>query len=209
MMCKIKNIMFSLLLACSISPMLGQADGDIKNNKKQSWPISFTVSNHSWSFPMTNVFRIKPLYPGFSVGTEFYYIKKEKGRLFQTFEIGGFANSNQGSATYFNSNLTYRFTARFGLMTEVGIGLGYFHGFQRSATYEQTEAGTFAPVKDNGIPASSSNISFALGYDLSKVLAKNITPFVRYQWIASTNYWSNIGIRPNGLLHLGIQIDFK
>lgn len=205
----IKTITIIFFLSALIAPIWGQDAKDQLMEKKQSWPISISLSSHSWSFPLTNIGRIKPFYPGFSLGTEFYYIKKERGRLMQTMEVGGFANSNQGSALYFNSNLTYRFTTRYGLMTEIGLGLGYYHGFYRSQTFLQNESGEYSAIANNGIPASSSNISFALGYDLSKRSDKKVVPFIRYQWIASTRYWSIIGIRPNGLLHLGVQIDFN
>lgn len=209
MVTTIKTISLAIIIIFLVTPIWSQEAQDQSINKKQSWPISISLTSHSWSLPLTNIGRLKPFYPGFSVGTEFYYIKKERGRLIQTLELGGFANSNQGSALYFNSNLTYRFITRYGLMTEIGLGLGYFHGFYRSQTFVQDAYGEYSAVANNGIPASSSNISFALGYDLSKKSDKKMMPFIKYQWIASTKYWSILGIRPNSLLHLGVQIDFN
>lgn len=209
MICKIKIIGILLLFAGLGSSLNAQVEGLESKKKKQTWPISISIFNHSWSFPLTDIGRVDPLYPGGVLGTEYYYIKMERGRLLQTFEVGGFLNKNQGSAFFFNSNLTYRFTARFGLMTEIGLGLGYFHGFHRTDTFIQEADGTYIMAKDNGVPASSSNIHLAIGYDLSKKTDSNIMPFIRYQWIASTSYWSIIGIRPNALLHVGVQIDFS
>lgn len=208
MLYKIRISLLIIFLSISLSTLKAQ-NADLQNSRKQTWPVSISLSSHSWSLPFTNLGRLKPFYPGFSLGSEFYYIKKQRGQLFQTIEIGGFINQNQGSAIYLNSNLTYRFTANYGLMTEIGLGLGYFHGFHRTDTYSQNEDGRYVEVKDNGIPASSSNISIGLGYDLSRISDRKITPFIRYQWIASTRYWSLLGIRPNGLLHLGIRINFK
>ena len=200
-------LLFLLLILIGFQPLYGQ-DSPSEKERKQTFPISISLTNHSWSFPLTNIFRLDPIYPGMVIGTEFYFLKRTKSKLFQTVEIGGFINKNQGSALYLNSNFTYRYTTKFGLMSEVGLGLGYFHGFHRTATFEQQDSGEFIEVKDRGVGALSSNIAFGLGYDLSKKQEKNWMPFIRYQWIASTNYWSIIGIRPNGLLHLGVQINF-
>lgn len=197
-------LLYLLFLLFSSQTLFGQVQ---KEERKQTYPISIALSSHSWAFPLSNVFRLNPYYPGLAVGTEFYFIKRPKSKLFQTAEIGGFLNKNQGSALYFNSNLTYRYTTKFGLMTEIGLGLGYFHGFHRSDTYEQEASGEFTKVKDGGIGSLSSNLTLGIGYDLSKKSDKNWMPFLRYQWIASTSYWSIIGIRPNGLFQLGVQID--
>lgn len=206
MYCTKKHLLLLLFLVIGFLPLKAQ-NSEMEKERKQTFPISFSVTNHSWSFPLTNVFRINPIYPGMSVGTEFYFLKRPKSKLFQTAEIGGFINKNQGSAFYFNSNFTYRYTAKFGLMSEIGLGLGYFHGYHRTTTFEQQASGEFEEVKDRGIGAMSSNLAFALGYDFAKKGGKKWMPFIRYQWIASTSYWSIIGIRPNGLLHLGAQIN--
>lgn len=180
-----------------------------EKEKKQTFPISVTLSNQSWAFPLSKIFRLNPYYPGASLGTEYYYLKRPKSKLFQTLEVGGFINKNQGSALYVNSNITYRNTTKFGLVSEIGLGFGYFNSFHPTAIYEQQADGDFELVKDSGVPAFSNNLSLALGYDLTKKFDKKLMPFLRYQWIASGKYWSIIGIRPSALLHLGLQFNFK
>ncbi len=197
----IKKLLIAILLYNGVS--IQAQDNEVK--RKQDFPISISVSSHSWAFPFTNVFRMKPFYPGTSVGTELYYKKGEKGKLFQTAEIGGFLNNASGSALYFNSSFSFRYTTKFGLTSDVGLGLGYFHSFHISDTYKQNSEGGYDKISDPGVPSLSGNITLGLGYDLSKTTGKNIMPFVRYQWIASTSYLSVIGIRPNGLFQLGFQ----
>lgn len=200
---KTTHVFIAALLSINIMQLNAQ---DSLKKQKQDFPIALSVTSHSWAFPLTDLFRLNPYYPGLNVNTEYYYRKRAKHKLFQTAEIGGFLNNSSGSAFYLNSNFGYRFTAKFGLMLDVSLGLGYFHGFHPRTIYTQDSDGTFSKVKDKGIPSLSANFATGLGYDLSKVSNIKMTPFIRYQWIASTSYWSMIGIRPNGLLHLGIQI---
>ena len=202
MSCKKLLFIYLPFLAIGLTSSFAQ---EVVEERKQNFPISISISSHSWAFPFSNVFRFNPYYPGLSVGTEYYYLKRDKSKLFQNAEIGGFLNSSQGSAIYFNSNFGYRYTANFGLMAEVGLGLGYFHGFHRSHIYEQTPNGDYKKVVDSGVGSLSANVFTGIGYDLSKVSNRKVMPFIRYQWMGSTSYWSIIGIRPNGLLHLGIQ----
>jgi len=206
MKCIIKWSLFCAFVFIHSPSLLGQSMDKVR---KQTWPISISISNQSWAFPLSNIGRLSPFYPGITVGSSYYYIKKERSHLYQTGEGGGFINQNSGSAFYLNSNLVYRYKAPFGLAGDLGLGLGYFHSYHRSKTFRQQEDGSFAEVSDLGVPASSANILLGFGYDLSRISNIKAQPFIRYQWIASTRYWSAIGIRPSGLLHLGIQVNIK
>jgi len=201
-----KTVLLSfLLLSFGIPSLMGQ---NASLEKKQDFPISVSLTNHSWAFPLSKVFRLNPIHPGLSVGTEFYYLKRERAQLFQTGEIGGFINKNSGSAWYINSNLAFRFTNMWGLMLESGLGLGYFNSYHRSIAYTQETNGNYVEAESKATPSSSINISLAIGYDFSKKRERELTLFMRYHWIASTSYWSIIGIRPSGLLHIGARTNF-
>ncbi len=176
-----------------------------KTERKQTFPVAVSLTNHSWAFPFKKVFRVAPIYPGVAAETEFYYKSGPAFKGYQTGQIGGFINSSSGSALYLNSNLGIRYTMKFGLMADLSLGLGYFYGFYTSDTYIQNSAGEYEKSKRAGVGAMSGNMSIGLGYDFSKKTDKNITAFAKYQWISSTNYWSLITIRPNGLLHLGAR----
>jgi hypothetical protein len=184
---------------------LNNSHAQEKTVRKQTFPLAMSLTNHSWAFPFKQVFRFNPIYPGISAETEFYYKSKPTFKLFQTGQIGGFLNNSSGSAIYLNSNIGMRYASKFGLTTELSLGLGYFFGLYSSDTYIQSANGNYEKSKKAGIGAMSGNISIGFGYDFSIKFDKNITPFLRYQWIASTYYWSLITIRPNGLLHLGAR----
>ena len=195
------------ILICLALLIIGSLPIKAKNvfeKKKQDFPLSVSLSNHSWAFPFNNVFRVNPIYPGMAIGTEYYYRNREKNKLFQTAELGGFINNSSGSALYFNSNFGYRYTSKFGLMADASFGLGLYKTYHSRTTYMQQTNGEYHKVKDKGSSSLSANISFGLGYDLSKVSSKKLMPFIRYQWIAGTEYWSLIGMRPNGILQIGI-----
>ncbi|MFT5820162.1 MAG: hypothetical protein ACI8ZM_001396 [Crocinitomix sp.] len=185
----------------------GNVYGQENTKKEQQFPISIMVGNHSWAFPFNQVFRVAPFYPSVSAETEFYYVHKPVFQLYQTAQIGGFINRSSGSAIFFNTNIGMRYTFGMGLNTDLSLGLGYFNGYYPKTTYELTAQGTYAPSKIKSIGASSANISLSIGYDFSKKYGKEFTLFTRYQWIGSTSYWSLIGIRPNGLLKIGVRFN--
>lgn len=198
-------LFFYLLFLVNIQ---ANAQADNQRQNQQHFPISLSVFNHTWAFPLSNVLRIAPIYPGISIGSEYHYRDGKKIALYQTFELGGFYNQSSGSAFYLNTNFGIRGQTKFGLMADFSFGLGYFHGFYPSTTYHLSQAGLYEKTKNNGIGASSANFSFTLGYQLKKT-NKKITPFIGYQWMASTTYWSLITIRPNGLLKTGIRFNLK
>lgn len=198
----LKKIHLALLLFGGCT--LFQSTVFSQENKKQTFPISVALTNHSWAFPFQEVFRMNPVYPGLSAGTEFYYKNGEKFDFMQTAEIGGFINNSAGSGLYFNTNLGLRYTFDVGLFLGGEFGLGYFNSLYPSTTYTLDENGSYVKSNKFGVGALSSNFSMRIGYDLSRKHQKQISVFARYQWIASTYYWSLITIRPNGLLQLGI-----
>lgn len=203
---KIKKQYLLISLLSFAVLMKNNINAQENHERKQTLPVAVSLTNHSWAFPFKKVFRLNPLYPGISAETEYYYKSGPAFKLFQTGQIGGFLNNSSGSAFYLNSNLGLRYTMKFGLTADLSLGLGYFYSFYPSETYIQNEAGEYEKGKRAGVGAMSGNFTLGLGYDLSKKTDKNMTIFAKYQWISSTNYWSLISIRPNGLLHLGVRL---
>lgn len=192
-----------LIIAFTSYCFLVNTNARSQTERKQTFPVSVSVTNHSWAFPFQEIFRMSPIYPGVSVETKLYYKKKERFNLYQTGQLGGFLNQSAGSGIYINSNIGINYTTHYGLTADASVGLGFFNSFYPSTTYKQNEAGTYDKTNQTAIGAMSANISFGIGYDFQKKYDKHFALFMRYQWIASTNYWSLITIRPNGLLHLG------
>ncbi len=182
---------------------------DTKTDKTvQNFPLSVALINQSWAFPGSQVFRLTPVYPGLSVGSEYHYRQRPKTTFYQSLEFGGFLNRSAGSALYGHTNIGWRYRADFGLAVDVSLGLGYFHGFHPSPIYSLNTNGTYEKVSDPGVGASAANIHLQLGYRLGK-FNRDWTPFVSYQWMASTYYWSLITIRPSGFLKIGARFNLK
>lgn len=173
--------------------------------KKQDFPISVSVNNHSWAFPLSSIVRLGPQYPGLTIGTEINYRVRPRTKFFQTLELGGFINPASGNGTYINTNLAFRYTGKRGILFDLGLGLGTFKSYFINDTYKQTDDGSYVQSDVNGVSALSNNIFLSAGYDLSVKHDKNLVLFVRYQWIASGAYWSNFVIRPSGLFHIGAR----
>ena len=185
--------------------MTAQHPNETMMPNKQDFAVSLSLNNHSWAFPLSSVIRLGPQYPGLTLGTEFNYRVRPKTKFFQTLEIGGFINPASGSGTYFNTDVAFRYTTKRGLLFDIGTGFGMLKSYFINDTYQQQSDGSYQISDDTGISALSQNIFLGVGYDLSVKHDKNLVLFVRYQWIASAAYWSNIMIRPNGLFHFGIR----
>lgn len=203
---KLSTLCWGLLIFLTLAAPL-QAQEIRESSRRQHFPISVAIINHSWAMPFSRIFRLTPIYPGLTVGTEVYYRKKTRSQLFQSFEMGGFINNSSGSALYGYSNFGYRRTAKSGIRWDVALGLGYFHSYYTGPTYQLGTDGQYKALSKSGVSASLTNLSLGLGYDLHKVSNHEATAFIKYQWMVSTHYWSLLGIRPNGLLHLGLQFN--
>ena len=186
----------------------GLAQDTQAHKSTQNFPLSLSLTNQSWAFPFSKVFRLAPIYPGILVGSEYQYKSRKKTTIYQSLELGGFINRSAGSALYAHTNFGLRYHTNFGLTADLSLGLGYFHGFRPSAVYSLNEEGSYEKVTDKGLGASAANINLQLGYSL-KETKQNWTPFLGYQWMASTYYWSLITIRPSGFLKMGIRFNLK
>lgn len=200
-MYKLYQPVLGLMLVLSLSKV---THAQPENQRKQKFPISVSLANQSWALPFSRILRMAPFYPGINFGTELCYKEKEKFKFYQSLELGGFINRTAGSAFYFNSDLGIRAKFKRGWKTDFAIGLGYFHGFHPSYIYAQQSDGTFLQVKDRGVGAMSANFKIGLEYGF-KSNSRELTIITAYQWIASTYYWSLIGIRPNSMLHIGAK----
>ena len=204
---KIKNIivLLAILLFAQKGPILAQHANKTLLPYKQDFVLSVSYNNHSWAFPFSSIFRLSPQYPGLSVGTELNYRVRPKTKFYQTLELGGFINSASGSGTYVNSDIAFRYTSKKGILLDIGTGFGILKSYFINDTYNIQSDGSYSQSNDTGVTALSQNIFFSTGYDFSVKKDKNLVLFLRYQWIASAAYWSNIGIRPSGLLHFGVR----
>lgn len=69
-------------------------------SSKQAFPVVISGCNHSIALPFGKPFRMDPLYPGASAGTEYVYSKGNWGQIHQTGNLGFFANSIVGTGIF-------------------------------------------------------------------------------------------------------------
>jgi len=177
---------------------------------EQSFPVTVSACNHSVALPFRKVFRMSPLYPGASAGTEYVYKQGNWGQIHQTGNLGFFTNSVVGTGLFLQSDFGYRYTAPFGLFGEVSAGAGYVHQFSPRQGYELDENGQYVEVSDYGKPGVSLGFSTSLGFDMGKPLGLrgSVAPFIRYQWFIQAPYVSELSVAPQSLLHAGIRFSF-
>ena len=177
---------------------------------EQTFPLVISGCNHSIALPFGKPFRMDPLYPGATAGTEYVYKQGDWGQIHQTGNLGFFANSIVGTGIFLQSDFGYRYTAKFGLFSEASVGAGYIHQFIPRQTFELDENGQFVEVVDYGRPGATLGFSAALGFDLGKVLdlGGSLAPFIRYQWFAQIPYLPDLAVGPQSLLHAGIRFSF-
>ncbi len=202
-----KQVLIIFLLLLGLIPKT-QAQ-EPSPTKKQDFPFYLSYNNHSWAFPFGSIFRLNPQYPGLTSGIEINYRVRSKSKLFQTFELGGFLNQASGNALYFNSNLAFRYSFVPAIHFDIGLGLGAFNSYRINDIYRLTESGNYISIKDRGVSALSNNLFLSVGYNLSTAFNKELTLYVRYQWIASGAYWDLTTIRPSGLLNIGIRTSLR
>lgn len=176
---------------------------------EQSFPVVLSACNHSNALPLSNMFRISPLYPGTLIGTEYRYSDGKVGRLYQTGNIGGFVNTSTGSGLFVESDFAYRYTAGFGLFGETSLGLGYLHVFHPREILRQNDEGVYEKAADWGKPCGMLSLCIGAGYDLSKKTKLAIAPFIKYQFFVQTPYFEVLPIGMQSLLHIGMRIDWR
>jgi hypothetical protein len=177
---------------------------------EQSFPLVISGCNHSIALPFGKPFRMDPLYPGALAGTEYVYREGNWGQIYQTGNLGFFANSVVGTGIFLQSDFGYRYTAPFGLFGEASVGAGYIHQFSPRQGFELDSNGEYVEARDYGRPGATLGFSTAFGFDLGKVLGLRgpVAPFIRYQWFVQMPYLPDLAAGPQSLLHAGIRFSF-
>jgi len=171
------------------------------------FPVSVSVLNQSWAFPMSGFTRFTPLYPGVTTGI----FRLRADRLFsfpQSAHLGYFYNNVAGSAAFLYVDQGIHFSPKCGFYADISLGLGYMQAFHPRDIYRK-ENDVYEKVRDLGKPSFMFSFSQSIGYDLTIKFSMPIAPFIKYQWIASYPYFDMVfPIRPSSMVHLGTLIYF-
>lgn len=171
-----------MLLALFIFSYFGLTENlfGIENNWFEEHPTVFTLGNNTHSLPFHRVCRVDPFYPSFSLGTEFFWKNGKHGQLLQMANLGGFYHKYSAQGIYLSADIAYRYTAGFGLFTDIGLGLGYLHIFHPGAVYE-IKSGKYQQVRDWGSPRALLEVVWDIGYDFSARYKRPLRFFIRYR----------------------------
>ncbi|MBN2379969.1 hypothetical protein JXM67_09240 [candidate division WOR-3 bacterium] len=177
---------------------------------EQSFPLVISGCNHSIALPFGKPFRMDPLYPGLSAGTEYVYKEGNWGQIHQTGNLGFYVNTVTGTGIFLQTDFGYRYTAPFGLFGEASVGAGYMHQFSPRQGFELDSNGEYVEALDYGRPGATLGFGTALGFEIGKILHLRgpVAPFIRYQWFIQVPYLPDLEAGPQSLLHAGVRFSF-
>ncbi|MCO6495644.1 MAG: hypothetical protein J5I91_08210 [Bacteroidetes bacterium] len=194
-----KLIIISFLVLSSL--------GKLQAAHEQSYPITFSIFNNGTMLPGSGYAGVfsKTIHPGFTIGTSYDYVIKEKSRLFQTFKFGYFYHRFSQNAVQLYSELGYQHKIYSALYAQSLLGIGYLHSFADLQQFE-LEDGEYHQVGKFGRPQFMSTFSLLLGYDFSHSCHFPMEFFLQYQfWLQMPFVNKYVPILPNSALHLGAR----
>lgn len=184
------KLLIIIIVGGSSCELFGQ-DDETKNNWFAIHPIDFAIGNFSVGVPFSKLF-INKFYPLATLGTEFYYLNREKSKILQTAKLGGYYTKYSTSAIFLNTEIGYRYTFDFGLFSDVNFGVGYSHLFRPNALYKLNSSEEYQQVRDWGKPSILANYSISIGYDFSRQFNTSLIVFLRY-----SNYMQLFYVMPD------------
>lgn len=151
-----------------------------------------------------------PIHPGFTVGTEFIYKKKNNSEFFQSVVLGYFYHryAQHGIQLYTEFGYRYNFACRLAFETKLGVG--YLHSIPATGIFEQDSNGEYQQANRFGYAQFMLPV-FSLGA-LYRLHNTNISIFFNYQfWLQMPFVKQYVPVLPNTALHLGVvfPINFK
>ena len=188
-----------------IGSVPGWAQEPAASPAKKQFPLEASFINHAVTMPFDGIV-LKPIHPGFNLGTEYVYTQGRWGRFFQSLQVGYYYNKYNAKALFLLTGAGYRYTFRFGLYADAGLGIGYLHSFHPTEIFAQDGSGEYVRVKDSGKPAFVAFVSLGLGWDFSARIGWPVCLFVRYQPYIQTPYNPTSSIFPQALFHFGVRV---
>ena len=149
---------------------------------------------------------LKPLHPGFSIGTEYRYSEGKLGCIYQSLHTGYYFNKYNARGLYIQTELGYRYTADFGLFGDLTLGAGYLHSFHPKEVFKLNSQGEYEKAKDKGKPGAIILVSLGLGYDFSRKFSWPVSFFFRFQPYFQTPYNLETSVFPQAMVHFGIRV---
>ena len=174
----------------------------------KSFPVIISVFNESTAVPFTRFFTI-PIHPGIQVGTEFSYITKKHGKLFQTANLSYFYHNYLNQGIGITTELGYEYRLTFGLAFEALLGVGYLHTFATTEEFVFKD-GQYVKKTDTGNSRLYPTISLETGYYFQPSDKTSPKIFLRYQSWAEYPYSPGfIPLMTHINLHLGVKFFIK
>jgi len=121
---------------------------------------------------------LTPINPGFEIGATF--LKKEKTRSCHQIgaNMGYFYHKLLVSAPYLKANYTYQPNIKNILGIDMGIGIGYLHGFYPGESYQFDEdKKKYVSTNLNSFPAFTTSTHIGMTY----IKSEKINPFIKYE----------------------------
>lgn len=177
----------------------------ISRGQKLPIPINFSFYNEATAIPFTRFFT-RPIHPGFQVGSEINYSRKDKKRWFQTANLNYFYHRHLAHGIGLNSELGYEYRSRLGICFSGLLGVGYLRTYTTAEEYTLID-GQYQKKSDKGNSRFYPSLSLDLGYCLKPAKSDSPKLFLRYQsWLEYPFSPGFIPVMTHINLHLGFKV---
>lgn len=164
----LKLLIINVLVTISAHNVFGQFKFGIND-------YSVAITEVQYGIPFSGFL---PINPGFEIGATL--LKNEKTRSCHqvSANLGYFYHELLVSAPYIKTNYTFQPNIKKLLGIDMGIGLGYLHGFYPGESYEFDEdKKKYVSTKVNSFPAFTTSAHIGFTY----IKPDKINPFIRYE----------------------------
>ena len=198
-------IIISVLLILNCSRIIPAQIQDSTLLEKNQFPVDISFLNHAVTMPFDGII-LSPVHPGISIGTEYYYINRLKGQLFQDLHTGFFYNKYVARALFLETLTGYRYSLLSGLFADAGAGIGYLHSFHPSKdVFALSTSGEYEKTRDQGKPAFTVSVEIGIGYDFHYKTGCPVSAYLRYQPFIQMPYSKESFLYPHLKISFGIR----
>ena len=196
-----KMLIISLICFAPICICRAQSEGWFENH-----PISIVVGKqNTTAVPFYNTVK-GPYNLSIGLGVEWSHWEGERGKLFQTANVGWLNSKYSHMGLNISTSLGYRYKTGFGLFADVALEVGAQQTFRKEAIYE-FKNGTYEQVTDYGKLFGLVGGQLSIGYSI-KNGEKPIDLFFQYRPTVLLPY-PDLDILPQEVLNLGLRFNIK
>lgn len=177
----------------------------------RSIPVELSFFNNGTFMPGKGILGVwsPTFHPGLSLGTRFYYTRKEKTQWFQSAKLGYFYHRHAQHGLQLYTELGYRYKFTSAWYVEPKLGAGYLLSIPAMQLFEFKD-GAYQQKPFKGRHQLMAGLNISLGYSFQQKTKLPLEVFLGYQfWVQSPFVNKYVPVLPNNSVHIGGVYYFK